>query len=68
MVVSDFDTKAHVSKEKPKTFFKYKKANWPQIEQDLQNLLTEIQSQYDNGNSAQELWTKFKDTLMSSNM
>ena len=47
-------------------FPRHKKANWPQIEQDLQNLLTEIQSQYDNGNSAQELWTKFKDTLHSS--
>ena len=66
MVVSDFDTRPHMSKEKSRQFYKYRKANWSQIEKDLETLLSEIKEQYENNNNAEDLWTIFKTGLQDS--
>lgn len=66
MVVSDFDTKPHLSKEKPKQFYKYRQAKWELIEKDLENILTEIEDQYKKNCSADNLWTTFKSRLQHS--
>ena len=63
MVVTDFETKPQTSKENPRTYYKFRKANWERIKNDLTLLLTDITNDYENGKNVEILWTKFKNAL-----
>ena len=66
IVVSDFDTKLHVTNEKPRTSYKFHKANWDGIKSDLKDIYPEIKKSYDEDSSVEDLWTSFVSTLKNS--
>lgn len=63
-VVSDFDTKPHISIEKQRLSYKSNKADWNEINKDFQELLPEIEKEYEDGKDTSRLWLTFKTRLM----
>ena len=63
MVVTDFETQLQTAKENKRTYYKFKKANWTNIENDLELLLDDITNDYEKGKNVEDLWSKFKTVL-----
>ena len=66
MVVTDFDIRPQSSKPIKRQILKFNKANWDQINKDMDYIGKEIKDQYNNGKSANDLWEMFKDALKLS--
>ena len=66
MVVADFDIKPHTSKQKPRKCYKFQKANWDKLKTDLEITAKTIQKQYNDNQSADDMWTYFKNSLQNS--
>ena len=54
------------TKENPRTYYKFRKANWDIIKTDLDQILIEIRRAYDNNANVETLWTKFKNSLQDT--
>ena len=65
IVVSDFDIKPHKTKEQPRKIYKFNKANWEKINESIETLGKEIDNLYSNGVCVEDLWEKFKSSLLS---
>ena len=66
IVVTDFDIKPCVKKEKPRKFYKYKQANWENVQKDIEKTSEEIKELYLSGENVQTLWNHFKNSLNTS--
>ena len=66
VVVSDFDTRPCIKKEKPKKFYKFREANWENVQNDMEKVSEEIKELYLIGENTDTLWKHFKTSLMNS--
>nr|KAG5694853.1 hypothetical protein BaRGS_028781 [Batillaria attramentaria] len=66
IVVTDFDTKPHVNRQKPRKCYKFGKADWEQMKSDLDNTAQIIAGEHKEGKDAESLWTTFKTSLFNS--
>ena len=66
MVVADFDMKPHTAKQKPRNYYKFQKASWDKLKTDLDITAKTIQKQYNDNQSADDMWTYFKNSLQNS--
>ena len=66
MVVADFDIKPHTTKQKPRKYYQFHKANWDKLKTDLDITAKTIQKQYNDNQSADDMWTYFKNSLQNS--
>ena len=66
IVVSDFDTRPHVTRAKPRKCFKYAKANWEALKSDLDSAAKEIEDGSKLNLDIDSLWNKFKSSLLTS--
>lgn len=66
IVVSDFDTKPSITRERPRKTYKFKNAKWEQINNDLKTFFLTAKIGYNDNKSAEELWTSFKTFLKST--
>ena len=65
IVVSDFDIKPHKSKEQQRKVYKFNKANWDRINDNIEILSKDINDHYINGTCVEDLWEKFKSSLLT---
>ena len=63
IIVTDFETKPHTSKDNPETYYKFRKANCESIKNDLTLLLTDVTNDHESGKNVENLWTKLKNAL-----
>ena len=63
IVVSDFDTRPCTKKEKPRKFYKFKEANWENIQKDMEKASDEVKELYLSGENTNTLWSHFKTSL-----
>ena len=63
IVVTDFDTKPCIRKEKPRKFFKFRQANWENVQKDMEKANEKIQELYESGQNVHSLWDHFKTSL-----
>ena len=54
------------TKQTKRQILKFKKANWEQINVDMNSISEEIKNSYNTGKSANDLWEMFKDSLKLS--
>ena len=66
IVITDFDTKPQVSPQKPRRYYKMRKANWEQMKSDLDMAAREIRDEHKKGADADTLWKMFKARLQTS--
>ena len=66
MVVSDFDVKPFETKESPRKSFKFSKANWDNINLDINKLGNELENLYLTGSTTEVLWDTFKSAILST--
>ena len=66
MVVADFDIKPHTTKQKPRKYYKFHKANWDKLKTDLDITAKTVQKQYNDNQSVDDMWTYFKNSLQNS--
>ena len=59
MVVADFDIKPHTTKQKPRKYYKFRKANWDKLKTDLDITAKSIQKQCNDNQSADDMWTYY---------
>ena len=60
IVATDIETKSHYQKTNPRKCYIYSKANWKDLNNDLQKLSSEIETMYDTGSNTQTLWDTFR--------
>ena len=64
--MADFYIKRHTTKQKPRKYYKFQKANWHKLKTDLDITVQTIQKQYNNNQSADDMWTYFQNSLQNS--
>jgi len=65
-VVTDFDVKPQKSRQKPRKCFKYRKANWEQMEADMNDAAKDIEDAQAAGADVETLWSTFRDSLSNT--
>ena len=63
IVATDIETKPHYQKTNPRKCYIYSKANWKDLNNDLEKLSSEIYAMYDTGSNTQTLWGTFRSKL-----
>jgi hypothetical protein len=65
-IVSDFNTRPHRTKEKPRKTYLFSKAQWVDIEQDRKPLAGEMSTMKERGDSVNIMWERYKEVIMSA--
>jgi len=60
IVATDIETKPHYQKTNPRKCYIYSKANWKDLNNDLEKLSSEIETMYDTSSNTQMLWDTFR--------
>lgn len=71
IIITDFETKVYHQKAPSRKTYIYSKANWNNVNKDLEDLNITINEKHRNGNNVQALWDTFKELLfktMNSNI
>ena len=66
IVVADFDTVPHITKEAARQKFKFQKASWDGISSDIQTATNKIKTMYHENDTAENLWATFRNSLQAS--
>ena len=65
-IVTDFDTKPHVSATPPRRIYKFHKADWDTMKEELDKEVQTVVNQYNNGDGVTPLWTSFRTLLQKA--
>ena len=66
IIVTDFDTKPHVSATPPRKIYKFHKADWDTLKEELDKGAQTVVKQYNNGDGVATLWTSFRTLLQKA--
>lgn len=66
MVVADFDTKPHITREAKRKIFKFNQADWNQLKTDLDSIAMTTKDQYEANADVDSLWSSFLSALRLS--
>ena len=66
IIITDMDTKPHYQKTKATKRYIYSKANWDNINKDLENTATTVEQMYRNGENMETLWNQLTTDLFKT--
>ena len=66
IVCVDIKMRSEISKQNPREIYLYHRANWDSIKEDFTSLLNNSNFSSTDTKRVDELWTKFKDTILHS--
>ena len=63
IIITDCETKPYYQSKRPRKGYTYHKANWEELQKELINLSANINEQYQNGATVEDLWNTYKNGL-----